>query len=186
VQNIVQLALGAVLLAAVAAVVIKALIDRRRQSAIPPPAAETPMHVRRLATLAIGAAVGTVVGITSTGSGTLIIVMLLLIYPQLRGSQTVGTDLTQAIPMVGAAAVAHILFGDFKLGLTLSIVAGSIPGVLLGSLVSSRSSTRPLRAALCVVRVVLLAAIVLVPAGLLLLRNQQTRRREPAARTLLT
>jgi hypothetical protein len=35
--------------------------------------------------------------------------------------------------MVGAAALAHILFGDFKLGLTLSIIIGSIPGALVGS-----------------------------------------------------
>ena len=56
------------------------------------------------------------------------IILLLFLYPRLRGSQMVGTDLAQAIPMVGSAALAHIVFGDFKLGLTLSILIGSIPG----------------------------------------------------------
>ena len=99
------------------------------------------------------------------GPGTLIIVSLLLIYPRLRGSQTVGTDLTQAIPMVGAAALGHVLFGDFKLALTLSIVMGAIPGVLAGSLVSSRSSTGPIRAALCVVLMVSGLKLIGVPTA---------------------
>jgi uncharacterized protein len=78
-------------------------------------------------------------------------VLLLFLYPRLRGSQLVGTDLAQAIPMVGSAAVAHMLFGDFKLSLTMSIVAGSIPGVLAGSTLSSRAPTGFIRAALAVV-----------------------------------
>jgi uncharacterized protein len=152
VQNVVQLALGAVLLLCVAAVLLRTVIERRRERSVSP--GDASPRVRPLATVAIGAGVGFALGITSTGSGTLIIVMLLLLYPRLRGSQMVGTDLTQAIPMVGSAAVAHILFGDFRLGLTMSIVVGSIPGVLAGSLISSRSATRFIRAALCVVLLV--------------------------------
>jgi hypothetical protein len=49
----------------------------------------------------------------------------------------VGTDLVQAVPLVAAAALGHVLVGDFRLGLTLSILVGSIPGVLLGSRLSS-------------------------------------------------
>src|SRR5207302_4773049 len=97
------------------------------------------VRVKRLPTLAIGVVVGFIVGITSVGSGSLAIVLLLFLYPRLRGSQLVGTDLAQAIPMVGSAAIAHILFGDFRLGLTVSIITGSIPGVLIGSLISSRA-----------------------------------------------
>jgi hypothetical protein len=152
-QNAVQLALGGVLLLAVGAMTVKWLIERRRgrpTSATPAP----PLRVRRAATLLLGAAVGFIVGITSVGSGSLVIVLLLMLYPALKGSQTVGTDLTQAIPMVGSAALAHILFGDFQMALTLSIVAGSIPGVFLGSLVSSRGSTGFIRGALGVVLVV--------------------------------
>jgi uncharacterized protein len=150
VQNFVQVALGVVELAAVAAVIAQPLINRRRTSPSPG-AGQSPLRVRRVATVAVAAVTGFVVGITSVGSGTLVIVMLLLLYLSLRGAQMVGTDLTQAIPMVGSAALAHILFGNFQLGLTASIIAGSIPGVLIGSLVSSRARTRVVCAALLVV-----------------------------------
>lgn len=164
VQNVVQLALGSVLLLSVSALTAKWLLDRRRgRLASPDQSAPQPIKVRRLATAGIGLAVGFIVGITATGSGTLIIVSLLLIYPQLRGSQTVGTDLTQAIPMVGAAALGHILFGDFKLALTLSIVLGAVPGVLAGSMISSRSGTGLIRGALSIVLVLSGLKLVNVP-----------------------
>ena len=152
VQSVVQYSLGSVLLLSVAAMAARWRFGATGRTVSGPPLAEgEPFAVRPLATTAVGAIVGFIVGITATGSGTLIIVALLFIYPRLRGSQTVGTDLTQAIPMVGAAALGHIIFGDFKLALTLSIVVGSIPGVLAGSLVSSRGSTALIRGALCVV-----------------------------------
>jgi hypothetical protein len=97
------------------------------------------------------------------GSGTLVIVLLLFLYPRLRGSQMVGTDLAQAIPMVGAAAIAHIFFGDFKLGLTASILIGSIPGVLIGAAVSSYAPTVFLRGALSAVLLVSGLKLVNVP-----------------------
>ena len=114
-------------------------------------------------TLAIGASIGFIVGITSVGSGTLVIILLLFLYPRLRGSQMVGTDLAQAIPMVGSAALAHIIFGDFKLGLTLSILIGSIPGVLIGASVSSYAPTAFLRGALAAVLLVSGLKLVNVP-----------------------
>jgi uncharacterized membrane protein YfcA len=162
-QSVVQLALGAVLFLAVGAMAVKWLIDRRRSTPRVPASGGQPIRVRRAATLLLGAGVGLIVGITSVGSGSLVIVLLLLLYPALKGSQTVGTDLTQAIPMVGSAALAHILFGDFQMALTLSIVAGSIPGVLLGSLVSSRGSTGFIRAALATVLLVSALKLVNVP-----------------------
>lgn len=163
VQNVVQLALGSVLLLSVSALAAKWLIDRSQRGRRQEAQNAEPFEVRRLATAAVGLVVGFIVGITATGSGTLIIVALIVLYPRLRGSQTVGTDLTQAIPMVGAAALGHVLFGDFKLALTLSIVVGAVPGVLAGSLVSSRASTAPLRAALCVVLVASGLKLVNVP-----------------------
>lgn len=162
IQNAVQLALGIVLLVSVAAVGIRWALERSRPRAANAASGDA-FHARAFSTSLIGAGVGFVVGITSTGSGTLIIVALLLLYPQLRGAQTVGTDLTQAVPMVGAAALAHILFGDFKLGLTLSIIIGSIPGVLMGSSISARSGTRVLRAALCTVLLLSGLKLVKVP-----------------------
>jgi hypothetical protein len=86
----------------------------------------------------------------------------------------VGTDLAQAIPMVGSAALAHIMFGDFKLGLTLSILIGSIPGVLIGASVSSYAPTAFLRGALAAVLLVSGLKLVNVPTlviGIVLLAS---------------
>src|SRR5205823_14745037 len=97
------------------------------------------IRVRIPTTLAIGAFGGLVVGLTSVGSGSIIIACLMLTYPQLRGAQLVGTDLVQAIPLVAAAALAHIIVGDFELGLTASILIGALPAVYVGARLSSRA-----------------------------------------------
>jgi hypothetical protein len=79
----------------------------------------------------------------------------------------VGTDLVQAIPLVASAAAGHLLFGDFKLELTASLLVGSLPGVYLGARLSSRAHDAVIRPAL---------ALVLVASGLKLLgvANLQT------------
>lgn len=160
VQAVISVALGAVLLLAVAALLFKMYLDHRSAAA---QGGDEPLRVKRLPTLAIGASIGFIVGITSVGSGTLVIVLLLFLYPRLRGSQMVGTDLAQAIPMVGSAALAHIIFGDFKFALTLSILIGSIPGVLVGAAVSSYAPTAFLRGALAAVLLVSGLKLVNVP-----------------------
>ncbi len=152
VESFVQMALGSVLLIAVIGVLVRMLLERSRGDRGRD--RDNITRVRPVASLAIGAVVGFVLGITSTGSGTLIIVALLMLHPRMRGAQMVGTDLVQAIPMVGSAALAHVLFGDFRFGLTLSILVGSIPGVVIGSLISARAATRFIRAAVCVVMLV--------------------------------
>jgi uncharacterized membrane protein YfcA len=85
------------------------------------------------------------------GSGSLIIVALIALYPALKANQLVGTDLVQAVPLVVSAAVGHLLFGDFRFDLTLSLLIGSIPGVYLGARVSSRAPGGLIRAMLAVV-----------------------------------
>lgn len=93
---------------------------------------------RKIATVIVGILGGLIVGMTSVGSGSLIIVALMLLYPVLSGGELVGTDLAQAVPLVTAAAFAHLLFGDFKIDLTASILVGSLPGVIIGAKFSSR------------------------------------------------
>jgi uncharacterized membrane protein YfcA len=171
IQAIVSVALGSILLVAVAALLLKMYLDHRRRGTRD---VDEKLVVKKLPTLAIGASIGFIVGITSVGSGTLVIVLLLFLYPRLRGSQMVGTDLAQAIPMVGAAALAHIIFGDFKLGLTASILIGSIPGVLIGAAVSSYAPTAFLRGALATVLLVSGLKLVNVPTlviGIVLLAS---------------
>lgn len=136
--------LGSVLLVAATAIIVKSALQRRRaQQAVE---GEITVHPGR--TVLIGALGGLIVGLTSVGSGTLIIVMLMLTYPALRSSELVGTDLVQAIPLVASAAIGHLLFGDVRLALTVSLLAGGVPGVFLGARLSSRAPDRVLRPAL--------------------------------------
>jgi uncharacterized membrane protein YfcA len=162
VQDVVQGAMGAALLLAAAAIVLKAVIGLRHRSHDGRSAVSSaPVSVRPLPTLAIGAVGGLLVGMTSVGSGSLIIVLLLFLYPSLRASQLVGTDLVQAVPLVGAAAFGHVLIGDFRLALTVSLLVGSIPGVYLGARVSAHSASRLVRPAI---------AFVLLASGLKLIQ----------------
>ena len=155
VQDRLKLILGIALLVAASSMVLKAYLQgrqtRRHEAVVagggsrPQP---RPFRIRKLATVSIGAVGGLLVGMTSVGSGSLIIVCMLLLYPTLRSKQLVGTDLVQAIPLVASAAVGHILFGDFEAGLTTSVLLGSLPGVYLGAKLSSRAPDGVVRPAL--------------------------------------
>jgi uncharacterized protein len=165
VQARIKQVLGVALLAAASSIAAKGLLQvRAARRALGPggfgPAHRDPFLLRPLPTVLIGVVGGLVVGMTSVGSGSLMIVLLLLLYPMLRSSELVGTDLVQAVPLVASAAVGHLLFGDFKLDLTLSLLVGSLPGVYLGARLSSRANDVVIRPAL---------ALVLVASGLKLL-----------------
>jgi uncharacterized protein len=152
VESAVKLALGIALLVAVAMMITKALLDARRRAILGPDAdAPRELIVKPLPTVIIGAVGGLVVGMTSVGSGSLIIVALLVVYPALKTGDLVGTDLVQAVPLVGSAALGHLLFGDFSFGLTLSILIGSIPGVYLGARASSSAPGWIIRRAIAIV-----------------------------------
>jgi uncharacterized protein len=147
VQQVIRIALGVALVLAAGGLVVKAWKSRRQPSGGP----AAPVVVKPLPTALLGAAGGLVVGLTSVGSGSLIIVVLLAMYPKLRANDLVGTDLVQAIPLVTAAAIGHALFGDLKLDLAAAVLLGSVPGVLIGSRISSRAPAGLIRPALVIV-----------------------------------
>ncbi len=93
----------------------------------------------------IGVVGGFMVGLTSVGAGSLILVLLVMVYPTLSNKQLVGTDLTQSLPLTFSATLGTLLFSHVELGLTSSIVIGSVPAVIVGSLLSSRSNGYLLR-----------------------------------------
>lgn len=106
--------------------------------------------VRPLPTLLVGVTGGILVGLTSVGSGSLMLVLLTWVYPHLSGRSLVGTDLAQAIPLVGSAALGHLLFGDVRLEILIPVILGAAPGVWLGSRWSSRMPDKALRPILIV------------------------------------
>jgi uncharacterized membrane protein YfcA len=146
-QGGVKVALGVALLVVVTGLIVKPLLGAQRR----PGDSMIPFVVKPLPTLLIGVIGGLIVGVTSVGSGSLIIIMLLMLYPRMRLSELVGTDLVQAVPLVTSAAIGHLLFGSFKLGLTSAILIGSIPGVFIGARFSSRAPDYLIRPALIVV-----------------------------------
>jgi uncharacterized membrane protein YfcA len=90
--------------------------------------------IRPLPTVLVGALGGALVGITSVGSGSVIMVALLILYPTLSAVRLVGTDLVQAVPLVLSAAIANIIAqGGLEVALTLPLIVGSVPGTMLGA-----------------------------------------------------
>jgi uncharacterized protein len=89
--------------------------------------------VRPVPTLLVGALGGLLVGITSVGSGSLIMVALLLLYPTLSAVKLVGTDLVQAVPLVLAAAIGHVATSGVDVGVLVPLIIGGTPGTFLGA-----------------------------------------------------
>ena len=147
-QKNVEIVLGAALLAGAAAMVIRFVMDRRSG---PRTGRVAEVKIRPVPTVLIGMAGGLMVGLTSVGSGSLMIVLLLFAYPLLSANQLVGTDLTQAVPLTAAAALGALAFGHVEFGVTASIIVGSVPAVLIGSLFSSRAPDRYIRPAITLV-----------------------------------
>jgi len=113
----------------------------------------------KVAAIALGASVGFILGVTSAGSGTLIAVGLIVGF-RLEPHLVVGTDVVHAAILMWVAAIAHLVSGNVDLGLTGTILIGSIPGVWLGAHWSTKLPADVLRPAL---------AIVLIASGLALL-----------------
>ncbi len=157
VQDVIRTALGVALLLAAAGLTVRAylrLVERARDRdgrAAPLPAGPPRVALRAGPTVMLGLLGGMVVGLTSVGSGSLIIIALMALYPTLKASELVGTDLVQAVPLVASAALGHLLFGDFKLELTTSLLLGCVPGVWVGAHLSARASGGLIRRALAFV-----------------------------------
>jgi uncharacterized membrane protein YfcA len=192
-QHFIQTALGVALLLAATGLVARAYMrlveDARRRDgrAEPLPQDHLRASVRPVPTVLVGVVGGFVVGMTSVGSGSLVIIALMMLYPALKAGQLVGTDLAQAVPLVASAALGHVMFGDFQLPLTLAMLAGCIPGVWVGAHLSARAPGGLVRRALAFVLlasglkllnvpapisgIVLLATLVVAPVLWMLLRR---------------
>ncbi len=151
-EDNIKLFLGVALLLAAVTMIVKNVLVRRRTGALAiDPALRAPLHIRPVLTLMIGAIGGLVVGMTSVGSGSLIIVMLMLLYPTLTARELVGTDLVQAIPLVASAALGHMIFGSVDLTITGSLLIGALPAVYVGARMSAKAPDAVIRPILVLV-----------------------------------
>jgi uncharacterized protein len=96
----------------------------------------------------IGLIAGLLVGMTSVGSGSIIMMLLLLFY-SFPPKVNVGTDIVHAVILTGVTGALHFKFGNVDTGLVLSLLIGSIPGGLIGSHLATRVPMLWLRRILC-------------------------------------
>jgi uncharacterized membrane protein YfcA len=101
-------------------------------------------------TIFLGAMLGILVSVTSVGAGALGTTALLILYPRLPVSRIAASDIAHAVPLTLIAGIGHWLMGSVDLTLMVALLAGSIPGIIVGSLLSSRSSDALLRPVLAV------------------------------------
>ncbi len=102
-------------------------------------------------TIALGAVLGVAVTMSSVGAGAIGVTALLMLYPALRLAKIVGSDIAHAVPLTMVAGLGHWFIGDVHVVLLLNLLIGSIPAVIVGSLLSSRAPDHLLRPALAVV-----------------------------------
>ena len=136
VQTEVKALLGWALLVASLAIVAKAALtvrENRRLAALGLSRNLEPHSIKPVSTLLVGVTGGFIVGMTSVGSGSLMIVLLMLLYPRLSSKTLVGTDLVQAVPLVTAAALGQLFFGRIDFALAGALIVGSVPGVYFGA-----------------------------------------------------
>ncbi len=101
----------------------------------------------KVTAIVIGAVLGLILGVTSVGSGALIGLALILVF-RLTPHRVVGTDVFHAAILLWAAGIAHIAGGNVDFLLMATILAGSLPGVLVGTQLVDRVSATALRPAL--------------------------------------
>jgi uncharacterized protein len=102
-------------------------------------------------TILLGAVLGAAVTFSSVGAGAIGVTILILLYPGQPVARIVGTDIAHAVPLTLVSGIGHWIIGDVNIVLLLNLLVGSIPGVIVGSLVSSRAPDKVLRPILSIV-----------------------------------
>jgi uncharacterized protein len=147
---VLKMSIGVALLLAASTYALRLYINLRRVRGGVPDADPDP-RIRPIPTLLVGMLGGLLVGITSVGSGSVIMVALLMMYPGLAAVRLVGTDLVQAVPLVLAAAISNIALHGLDWDLLIPLVIGSVPGTLIGSKIAPRVPQSLIRRGIVVV-----------------------------------
>ena len=144
--NVIKLYLGiALLLTSIAVVFRPFLIDRSRVTLLKSD------NAIAIATILLGLVLGGLVTLTSVGAGALGVTALLLIYPRIGITKIVGTDIAHAVPLTLVAGLGHVSLGTVDYSLLGVLLIGSIPGIYIGSHLSSRVSEQSVRYVLALI-----------------------------------
>jgi uncharacterized protein len=143
VNNFIKFAVGVLLICIPTLLLLQSRIEDRVASR--PPTAKSFAGM-----VIIGLLAGFLVGMTSVGSGSIVMMLLLLFYSY-SPRVMVGTDIVHAVILTGATSLLHYKFGNVQPSLVGYLIIGSIPGGLLGSHLSTRVPVPWLRRILCTV-----------------------------------
>jgi uncharacterized protein len=150
IDDFLKLCIGFALLLAAATYALRLYVElRRRASGLRRGSAEP--VVRPIPTILVGGLGGLLVGITSVGSGSVIMIALLILYPTLSAVKLVGTDLVQAVPLVLSAAISNILVNGLEWSIVIPLTIGSVPGCIIGAKIAPRMRATYIRRGIIVV-----------------------------------
>jgi uncharacterized membrane protein YfcA len=99
----------------------------------------------RIITIIVGAVLGVLVSISSVGAGAIGVTALILLYPELPTKRIVGSDIAHAVPLTLAAGVGHWFLGSIDVDVLVSLLVGSVPGIVIGSYAALRIPETALR-----------------------------------------
>ncbi|NPC41204.1 sulfite exporter TauE/SafE family protein [Nocardioides sp. zg-1230] len=136
-NHVLVISIGFALLLAAATYALRLYVNLRRVRSGTHVHDDDP-RIRVVPTLLVGMLGGLLVGITSVGSGSVIMIALLMLYPGLSAVKLVGTDLVQAVPLVLAAAISNIALHGIDWEILVPLVVGSVPGTIIGSMLAPR------------------------------------------------
>jgi uncharacterized protein len=153
-SSLVASVLSAALLLTASALLLKGWI---RKIALRKDGTVYELHHRYLpaATITTGAVVGTLVTISSVGAGVLGTVALLFLYPRMQAVKVVGTDIVHAVPLTALAGMGHLALGTVNIVLLGSLLLGSLPGIYIGSHLSSKVPEKTLRPILAIMLLII-------------------------------
>lgn len=107
-----------------------------------------------VATVSLGLVLGLVVTMTSVGAGAIGVTALLFLYPRAKINDIVGSDIAHAIPLTLLGGVGYWMIGDVNWLLLISLLIGSIPGIILGSYAAPKLPEKVIRTTLAIVLVI--------------------------------
>lgn len=99
-------------------------------------------------TVLLGLILGALVTLTSVGAGALGVTALIMLYPKEKITTIVGSDIAHAVPLTLVAGLGHASIGTINYPLLGTLLIGSVPGIYLGSHMSSKVAEHWVRIAL--------------------------------------